>query len=171
MSALLRVGLWVERVQAGIARMIGRADVPYQHSDGSLAEFTTTGGADGPSRRGIVCATGDETVIWDFTDDPIDFELAVINSDQMGYLVVYVDNETSSTDDTASGSYQHKYYLAVGCYKPQTLTTYQSLTKATASDPTGYAQDPASLTVGRVYKLAFYHANTDDANVDIEFLT
>lgn len=170
MSASLVIGMWVEWVRAGVQTFAGRADAAFQHSDGTEAFFTTTGAVPG-IKRTASCAAGVETVLWDYTDDPIDIEFAIVNASVIGFLVFYVDNETSSTDDTAAGTHQHKYYMGVGCCKPQTITTYTALTKATASDPTAFSQNPASLTVGRVYKIAFYNPNTDAGETDFQAFT
>jgi len=170
MSASLKIGLWVDYLRSGVQEWLGSALGPFQHSGGDEADFTTTGAV--PSlKRSKSCAAGVETVIWDRTDDPIDFEFAVVNAEVIGFLVIYTDEETSSSDATAAGTHQHKYYLGVGCCKPQTLTTYQALTRATASDPSGYAQNPASLTVGRVYKLAFYVPGSTAGIVDFAAFT
>lgn len=170
MSASLKIGLWIDYLRAGVASFFGRADAEFLHSGGDLASFTT-GGTVPPLQRSISCAAGVETVLWDRTDDPLDLEFAVVNAEVIGFLVIYTDEETSSTNAAAAGTHQHKYYLPVGCCKPQTLTSYQALTRATASDPTAYAQNPASLTVGRIYKLAFYVPGTSAGVTDVVIFT
>lgn len=170
MSASLKIGIWVDYLRAAISSPFGRADAPFTTSGGDSADFTTTGALP-PVQYSKACASGVETVLWDYDDLPLTPELMVIASDVIGFLFVYVDAETSSTDPSPAGTHRHKYPLGIGCGKPQTITTYQALTIVTASDPTGYSVNPTTLTVGRVYKVSFYPANDEDAVVDFAAFT
>lgn len=166
MSAQLTIGMWIDWLRSGVRSGYGSASSALEHSGGGIADFTTTGARPPLTRLGVECAAGEETVLWDWTDDPIVFELALVNSDSIGFLLVYVDDETSGTNPDPAGTHRHKFPIGIGCRKPQTLTTYQALTTTTASDPTGYAVDPSTLTVGRVYKVSFYNPNDTAAAVD-----
>lgn len=166
MSARLKIGMWVDYLRSAVNWPFGRSDAPFPHSGGGKADFTTEGARPPLNRPGVVCEPAVETVLWDWTDDPIVFEFAVIDSDSVGFLFIYTDDETSTSDPDPAGTHRHKFPLGIGCRKPQTLSTYQALTALTASDPTGYAVDPTTLVVGRVFKVTFYNPNDTDAAVD-----
>lgn len=168
--AELSIGLWVERIASGVKEILGSVSGPYRHSQGSKSLLTTSGTGVGPRKSTVVIAD-DISILWDYSDDARDIEYAVINSDQTGYVCVYVDAE--DTNGNPAGTAKHWYYIPCANLRPVSIGGSAVLTKATASDPT---QDSAglpslptdgSVVVGKVFKLAFYNPQTDDATVDL----
>jgi len=168
--AELSIGLWVERIASGVKEALGSVASPFRHSQGSESVITTTGSGVGP-RKSTVVDAADLSIIWDYSDDPRNIEYAVINSDQTGYICLFVD--AASAGGTAAGTAKHWYYIPCSNLRPATIGGSAMLTKATASDPTadsaGLPSLPTdgSVVVGKLFKIAFYNPQTDDAVVDL----
>lgn len=172
--AELSIGLWVERIASGVKEVLGSVAGPFRHSQGSQAVLTTTGTGVGPKKTTAVVAE-DISILWDYSDDPRDIEYAVINSDQSGYVCLFVDAESAS--GAAAGTAKHWYYVPCSNLRPVTIGGSAILTKATASDPTaddaGLPSLPTdgSVVVGKLFKIAFYNPQSDDASVDISIFS
>lgn len=168
--AELSIGLWVERIASGVKDAIGAVASPFRHSQGSESVITTTGTGLGP-RKSTVVDADDLSIIWDYADDPRNVEYAVITSDQTGYICLFVDAATAG--GAAAGTSKHWYYVPCSNLRPVTIGGSAMLTKATASDPTadsaGLPSLPTdgSVVVGKLFKIAFYNPQADDAVVDL----
>jgi hypothetical protein len=168
--AELSIGLWVERIASGVKEILGSVSGPYRHSQGSKSLLTTSGTGVGP-RKSTVVEAEDISILWDYSDDSRNIEYAVINSDQTGYVCLFVDAATAG--GSAAGTAKHWYYVPCSNLRPVTIGGSAMLTKATASDPTadiaGLPSLPTdgSVVVGKLFKIAFYNPQTGDATVDL----